>query len=109
MRLKDKVTIITGGGRGMGRAIALEVSRQGAKVVAADINLDAANETAKLAGGDAIALKVDVTKKADTLRMASEVEQRFARIDVLVNNAGSRCLKGFLEHTEDDWHRMIDV
>jgi NAD(P)-dependent dehydrogenase (short-subunit alcohol dehydrogenase family) len=96
----------------MGRAIGQAFARQGAKVVVADINLEAACETVALlesAGGDAIAVKVDVTRKAETLDMAEAALRRFGRIDVLVNNAGSRCLKSFLDHTEEDWHRMIDI
>lgn len=112
MRLSGKVAVVTGGGSGMGRAIGLAFARQGAKVVIADINLEAARETVALlesAGGDAIAVKVDVTRKAETLDMAEAALRRFGRIDVLVNNAGSRCLKSFLDHTEEDWHRMIDI
>lgn len=112
MRLSGKVAVVTGGGSGMGRAIGLAFARQGAKVVVADINLEAARETVALlesAGGDAIAVKVDVTRKAETLDMAKAALRRFGRIDVLVNNAGSRCLKSFLDHTEEDWHRMIDI
>jgi NAD(P)-dependent dehydrogenase (short-subunit alcohol dehydrogenase family) len=112
MRLAKKVAVVTGGGSGMGCAIVLEFVRQGASVVVADINLDAAQETAALVkecGGQGMAVKVDVTRKAETLHMRDEALRRFGRIDVLVNNAGARCLKGFLEHTEEDWHRMLDV
>ena len=112
MRLSGKVAVVTGGGSGMGRAIGLAFSRQGAKVVIADINLEAARETVaqqESAGGEAIAVKVDVTRKTETLDMAEAALRRFGRIDVLVNNAGSRCLKSFLDHTEEDWHRMIDI
>jgi NAD(P)-dependent dehydrogenase (short-subunit alcohol dehydrogenase family) len=111
MRLAEKIAIVTGGGSGMGRAIAVEFARQGAKVVVADINIEAARDTLAAIGGaqPGIALRVDVTKKADTLAMRDEALARFGRIDVLVNNAGSRCLKSFLDHTEEDWHRMIDI
>jgi NAD(P)-dependent dehydrogenase (short-subunit alcohol dehydrogenase family) len=109
MRLKDKVAIVTGGGSGMGRAIAIEFARQGAKVMVADIDLGAAERVAQEAAGGAGAVRVDVTRKADTLAMREAVLQRFGRIDILVNNAGVRTIKGFLEHSEEDWHRMLDV
>ena len=109
MRLKDKVAVVTGAGSGMGRAIAQAFAREGARVALADINVDAAQETAALLGDAGFAIRVDVTRKAETVAMAQRVQERFGRIDVLVNNAGSRCLKGFLEHTEEDWHRMIDI
>jgi NAD(P)-dependent dehydrogenase (short-subunit alcohol dehydrogenase family) len=109
MRLKDKVAVVTGAGSGMGRAIAQAFVREGARVAVADINIDAAQETAQQLGGAGFAVRVDVTRKAEAVAMAQQVQSRFGRIDVLVNNAGSRCLKGFLEHTEEDWHRMIDI
>jgi NAD(P)-dependent dehydrogenase (short-subunit alcohol dehydrogenase family) len=109
MRLKDKVAIVTGGGSGMGRAIAFEFARQGAYVMVADIDSEAAHHTASQTGDRAGSVGVDVTKKAEVLNMAAETINRFGRIDILVNNAGARCVKPFLEHTEDDWHRMLDI
>jgi len=111
-RLAGKTTIVTGGGSGAGRAIALEFAAQGAAVVVADRNGAAARETvAAIASrsGSGLAVEMDVTRRDDTLRMRDEALARFGKIDVLVNNAGARCIKGFLEHTEDDWHRMIDI
>lgn len=112
MRLAEKVAIVTGGGSGMGRAIVLAFVRQGASVVVADLNREAAEQTVTLLkeiGGQGMSVKVDVTRKAETILMRDEALRRFGRIDVLINNAGARCLKGFLEHTEEDWHRMLDV
>lgn len=112
MRLAGKVAIVTGAGSGMGRAIAIEFVRQGARVVVADINVAAARQTlTELASlqGEGAAVQVDVTKKAETINMRDEALKRFGRIDVLVNNAGSRCIKSFLDHTEEDWHRMLDI
>lgn len=112
MQLQNKVAIVTGGGGGMGRAIALEFARQGARVAIADIAGEAARQTAGLIrtdGGQALALEIDVTRKQDVESMAAQVMQAFGTIDILVNNAGVRCIKPLLEHTEDDWHRMINV
>ena len=112
MRLKGKAAIVTGAGSGMGRAIALEFAREGAAVLVADLSEEGARETVariESAGGRAAAARIDVTRSADADRMREEALRHFARIDVLVNNAGSRCIKGFLEHSDADWQRMLDV
>lgn len=112
MRLKDKVAVVTGGASGMGRAICLEFARQGARVVAADIQLAGAQAVVaeiEKAGGGAVAVQLDVTRGEDARRLAREVLDRHGRIDILVNNAGVRLVKPFLEHTEDDWNRMLSI
>lgn len=112
MRLADKVAIVTGSGSGMGRAIAVEFAKNGATVVVADIDLDAADETVRQVSdrtGRAAAICMDVTSRAEAMKMCEFAIQQFGKIDILVNNAGSRCIKSFLDHTEDDWHRMIDI
>jgi NAD(P)-dependent dehydrogenase (short-subunit alcohol dehydrogenase family) len=111
-RLAGKTAIVTGAGSGSGRAIALEFAAQGAAVVVVDRNGSAARETvaAITSRSDAgLAVEADVTNRSDTLRMRDEALARFAKIDILINNAGARCIKGFLEHSEEDWHRMIDI
>ena len=112
MRLQGKFAIVTGAASGIGRAIALKFAKEGAGVVSADIDGDAANRVATAIekdGGTAIGLGVDITKRDDTTAMAAAAIERFGTIDALINNAGSRIIKPFLEHTEDDWRRMLDV
>lgn len=90
MRLKDKVAIITGGAEGIGRAYALAFAGEGAKLVIADINLTAANVLIKALEEkktEAVAIKTDVSKVADTEQMAKATIERFGRIDIIVNNA----------------------
>jgi 3-oxoacyl-[acyl-carrier protein] reductase len=89
--LEEKVAIVTGGGRGLGKAYCLQMAKEGARVLVADILDREAGETAsaiKAEGGTALAMKVDVTSEADTQRMADKTVQEFGRIDILVNNAG---------------------
>ena len=111
-RLKDRVGIVTGGGKGLGRATALMFAEEGAKVVVADIDLEGANETVeaiRARGGDAIAVATDVRKAADAENLARAAVERYGRIDVLVNNAGVRGKGTVLELTEEQWDTIIDV
>src|SRR3954469_1585437 len=85
VRLKDKVAIITGAGRGIGRDIALAYAREGAKVVVNDIDPQTAESTAKDVGG--LAVVADVAKSADIARLVETTIKEFGRIDILVNNA----------------------
>src|SRR6266568_5140636 len=90
-RLPEKVCIITGSGSGIGRATALLFAREGASVVVADIDEGAAEETVRQvtsAGGQAHAHVADVADAAQAERLASEIVDRFGRVDVLFNNAG---------------------
>ena len=86
-RLENKVAIVTGGGRGLGKTYCLIMAEEGAKIVVADILDREAEETVseiKAKGGSAIAIKADVTSEADTQRMAEEAVKKFGRIDILV-------------------------
>ena len=115
MKLKDKIGIVTGGGNGIGRAIALGLAREGAHVVVADINPELAGQVAdqiKAMGCRAMALKVDVTQFDAADRMAKTVLGEFDRIDILVNNAGGSA-RGraslFHQSTKDVWDFVIGV
>jgi NAD(P)-dependent dehydrogenase (short-subunit alcohol dehydrogenase family) len=91
MRLKDKVAIITGAAHGMGEAEARLFAREGAKVVVADILADLAEIVAadiRAQGGEAIAVKIDVTSEADWLALIDRAVSIWGRLDILVNNAG---------------------
>lgn len=88
MRLEGKVAIVTGGGRGIGKAYCLRLAQEGAKVAVVDI-IDTSGTVREIEehGGNAISLNTDVSSEQDTLRMAEETIARFGRIDILVNNA----------------------
>jgi 3-oxoacyl-[acyl-carrier protein] reductase len=107
--LENQTAIVTGGATGIGEAIAQRLAKAGATVVIADINLDAAEATAKTISG-AIALKVDITDPASTDAATAEIMKRTGRIDVLVNNAGiAGKAAPITEQTLDDWHKCIAV
>lgn len=117
LRLKDKVIIITGGAQGIGRAYALGMADEGAKLVIADINLDAAEVTARdiqAKGRKALALKTDVSSPESTQEMAKKTVEHFGRIDVLVNNAAMlgrvRVTRvPFYELDLNEWDRVMAV
>jgi NAD(P)-dependent dehydrogenase (short-subunit alcohol dehydrogenase family) len=92
MRLEDKVAIVTGGGRGIGKTIALTLMREGAKVVIVGrtkSDLDKVVEEAGAAGGQMKAMRVDVSNETEIEEMVGETVKRFGKIDILVNNAGA--------------------
>ena len=112
MRLEGKVSIITGGGQGIGRATAVKFAKEGARVAVCDINVAAAEETSKLitdAGGDSISFRIDVTDKATIATMVKGVMAKWGRIDTLVNNAGIVQDAQFKKMTDDQFDRVIDV
>ncbi|MBA7560760.1 MAG: glucose 1-dehydrogenase [Dehalococcoidia bacterium] len=117
MRLKDKVAIVTGSARGMGRVFALRFAKEGAKLTVCDIlDCKPVADEIKAAGGEALALKTDVTSEKDTAAMAQKTVERFGRIDILVNNAaiiGSIETKDFVKPMEKltaaDWDKILGV
>ncbi len=110
MKLVNKVAFVTGAGQGMGRAMVRRFAEEGAVVVAADINLDAARESiAGLAGGSALALACNVADGASVAAAMATVVERFGRLDVLVNNAGVGSVDAFLDTPDEHWQRVIGV
>jgi 2-hydroxycyclohexanecarboxyl-CoA dehydrogenase len=112
MKLAGKSALVTGAGRGIGRAIALALAREGCQVGIADITAAAADTVAaevEARGGKALAMPVDLTRRAEVERMAQDGLARFGQIDVLVNNAGWDRMGLFLDTDEDTWERIIAV
>ena len=113
MGLKDKVIIVTGAAGGLGREYALRFAQEGAKVVLADVQApDKAAERCKAEGGEALALRVDVSDEAQTQEMARRTFERFGRIDGLLNNAGlmrDLATKSILDVDMETWDRVFAV
>lgn len=112
MRLKNKVAIVTGAGRGIGRATALLFAQEGARVVLNDLSPETVQETVKLIteqGGEASILVGDVANAAHVKALVQTTLQRYGRIDVLYNNAGICHSQDVTELEEGDWDRLMDV
>jgi 3-oxoacyl-[acyl-carrier protein] reductase len=110
MRLEGKTALITGAGSGIGKCIAETYVREGARVAVADINADAAKAAARGIGNNAIAVRCDVTKKADIAAAVEETLAAFGALDILVNNAGtSHVNKPLMEIDEEDYDRSFAV
>jgi 3-oxoacyl-[acyl-carrier protein] reductase len=113
MRLKDKIALVTGSSRGIGRAVALAYAKEGAKVVVNyTSNEKAAKEVVEAIDkmdSQAIAVKADVAKKAETERLVQAGIDQFGRIDILVNNAGFGRPAMMLKMEEEQWDQVIDI
>jgi NAD(P)-dependent dehydrogenase (short-subunit alcohol dehydrogenase family) len=110
MRLASRVALITGGGSGIGRGIAIRFAEEGAQVAVADINLAGAQHTAdevRKLGAGAIAIEGDVTRRDDCRRTVEQTVAAFGRLDIFVANAGIGRGAPFLETPEEDWEAVI--
>ena len=112
MRLQDKVSIITGSGRGIGRATALKFAVEGARAVVCDLDKTSVDDVVaeiKSHGGEASGYVVDVTDRDSIDRMVTQVMERYGRIDTLVNNAGVVQDARMVNMTEEQFDKVIDV
>lgn len=110
--LKNKVALVTGARRGMGRADAVALARQGAKVIITDIDLKECLPVAEEInsnGGEAVCFKMDVSNKEEVENIFDKVIEQFGRLDILVNNAGIFRPKAAMDITEEEWDSLIDI
>lgn len=112
MRLKDKVALVTGGGRGIGKAIVLALAKEGADIVTCDINLENLKEVAaeiEKLGRKVLILKADVSKMGEVEEMVKKALDKFIKIDILVNNAGITRDNLILRMSEEEWDQVLDI
>jgi 3-oxoacyl-[acyl-carrier protein] reductase len=112
MRLQDKVAVVTGAARGIGRAIALRFADQGAKVVINDLQHEALEDTARAiveGGGEVLIAAADIGERSDAERLAEQAAAHFGRLDVWVNNAGITRDALLLKMTTDQWDAVLRV
>jgi 3-oxoacyl-[acyl-carrier protein] reductase len=113
MKLKDKIALVTGSSRGVGRAVALGFAKQGANVVVNyTSNENAASEvveTIQSMGSKAIAVKADVAQKPEAENLVKSAIDTFGRLDILVNNAGFTRPSMMIKMTEDQWDQVVDI
>jgi 2-hydroxycyclohexanecarboxyl-CoA dehydrogenase len=112
MTLKGKTALVTGGGRGIGRAIALGLAREGAQVAVLDILKDNAGAVAReieALGVKGLALGVDLTRRAEVDRAVADTLAQFGQLDIVVNNAGWDKLELFLDSEEETWEKILAI
>lgn len=110
--MSNRVALVTGGAQGIGKGIATTLGAEGFRVAVADLNLEVAEQTAKeisAAGGEAIAVRVDVTSADAVASAVATVEQELGPIEVIVNNAGFDDFMPFVATTEEFWDRILEV
>ncbi len=112
MRLQDNVAIVTGGGTGIGRGIAIMFAKEGAKVVVTGRRMEPLQETVstiKSAGSEAIAVQTDVSSNEQVIQLVAKAVEVFGRVDVLVNNAGVYIPHDALGASEEEWNTVMGI
>ncbi len=107
--LEGRVAVVTGAGRGLGRVLVRGLASAGAAVAACDLDLASAQETVASISTGALAAGVDVTSRAQVADLVAEVEARFGRIDIWINNAAVDVIEPALEVSAESWGRILDV
>ena len=110
--LRDKVALVTGAGKGLGKSMALALSESGAHVIVVSRTLPDIEATAREIqenGAKALPIALDVTKEEDVVRMVETILREFKTIDILVNNVGTFIGGPFLEFSVDNWHKMLEI
>ena len=112
MRFKSSIALVTGAGSGIGRATALQLAREGARVAIVDVDRELGQQTLELLhkeGGEGVFLKADVSQSADVQGAVNRVVELWGRLDILVNNAGTMRFAPVVQLGEDDWDCVLDV
>ena len=112
MRLENKVALVTGAASGIGRATAIRLAQEGARVAVADRNTKMGPETVQMIQGqgcDAFFIESDVSKVADTERIVAETVKKYGQLNILVNNAAVMVEKNAVDTTEEEWDRIVDT
>lgn len=109
MRFEDRAAVVTGGGSGIGRAIAEGLAAEGARVAIVDIDAGRAETAARELGTSAVAIQADVSRPEDAARLTAEAAKQLGKIDILVHSAGVGAERSFLDTTPEEWRRIIDI
>ena len=112
MKLKDRIAIVTGGGKGIGAEICLRLASEGAKIVIAEMDIENGEKISKKIqgnNGEAIVVETNVAEEDSANNMADVAIKKFGKIDILINNAGIRHINNILDHTKRQWDDMISV
>lgn len=109
MSLKNKTALVTGARRGIGKAIALELSKKGASVIVSDLDKEDCQQVVEELEGEGLALELDVTEEEQVEQAMNKAKEELGPVDILVNNAGIAPLEGFSELEKEDWEQLMAV